>query len=74
MGQRSRYHLELAKEEKGDEMGWHNRQDLLSLSPGGGEPRSPPDPQPKPVALHLPGVLEVSTKAPQGLASVLESL
>lgn len=26
MGQRLRYHLELAKEEKGDEMGWQKRQ------------------------------------------------
>lgn len=51
-----------------------NRQDLLSLGPGGGGPRSPTDPHPHPVALHLPGVLEVSTRAPQGLASVLGSL
>lgn len=36
-----------------------------------GVPRSPLAPHPHPLALHLPGVVEVSTKVPQGSAPVL---
>lgn len=84
MGQRSRYHLALVKEEKRDEMvgrkGRHwadpfpgkqpSTQDLLPL----GIREKGTQKSSSPRALHLPGVLEVSTEAPQGSAPVLGGL
>lgn len=90
MGQRSENHLlALAKEKKEDEMGWQKgqplgwpvsrqvallAQDLLPLGTGGRGARSPPAPHPHPLTLHLPGVLKVSARFPQGLSPLLGSL